>query len=422
MNRTLLKKWFQALAPVGALPEGGVTRLAYSAEEDLMFRSTAGFARQIGLSVTEDCVGNMFLSFPGLEREPCHIIGSHLDSVPGGGRFDGVAGVLAGLLVMENLRSLDESLPVRVAAFRAEESSLYGLATAGSGAIAGSVNIAHLKNARALSGESLYDAMIRKGYSPGACGLENALDFMELHIEQGRVLFEAKEPLGVVTAIAAPVRLKVTILGRQDHSGATPMDLRKDALCAASEIVLATEAAGHEEKRFATVATVGVANVVPNALNVVPGSVELRIDIRGIDKESIRRTVERVQRAIADTDASRGLSCATETLSSMDPVALAPSMIESLSEAASAAGVSFRKMASGAGHDAMKIAPLVPTGMLFIPCDEGVSHNAAENASLNDIALGAEIMLRSIRLRRSRPAAYPRSTPAGHGRRRLKPS
>jgi len=400
MNTASLKKWFRALAPIGALPEGGVTRLAYSAEEDLMFGATAGIARQIGLSVTEDCAGNMFISFPGREKEPCHLIGSHLDSVPGGGRFDGVAGVLAALLVMEKIRRNGEDLPVRAVAFRAEESSLYGLATAGSGVVAGSVNIAHLKNARSLSGESLYDAMIRKGYTPGACRLEHALDFMELHIEQGRVLFEAKEPLGVVTAIAAPTRLKVTVLGRQDHSGATPMDLRKDALCAAAEIILATETAGRDEMRFATVATVGVANVVPNALNVVPGSVELRIDIRGIRRESIRRTVGKVQRAIEEIAASRDLSCTTETLSSMDPVTLAPSMIDSLSEAASETGVPFRKMASGAGHDAMKIAPVVPTGMLFIPCDEGISHNSAENASLNDVALGAEVLLKSIRLRR----------------------
>jgi N-carbamoyl-L-amino-acid hydrolase len=402
MNRTLLKKWFQTLDTIGALPEGGVTRLAYSSEEDLMFRRTAEFAQRMGFSVSEDCVGNMFISFAGREKEPCRLIGSHLDSVPQGGRFDGVAGVLAGLLVMEKIQRLGEDLPVRVAAFRAEESSLYGLATAGSGAVTGSVNIAHLKNARALSGESLYDAMIRKGYSPGACRLENALDFTELHIEQGRVLFESKEPIGVVTAIAAPTRLKVMLKGRQDHSGATPMDLRKDALCAAAEIILATEKAGRDEMRFATVATVGVANVLPNALNVVPGSAELRIDIRGIRKESISRTVERVKNAIDTVSRERRISSSTETLSSMDPVALSSSMIESLSEAAETAGVSFRRMASGAGHDAMKVAHLVPTGMLFIPCDEGISHNIAENASLKDIALGAEVMLQSIRLRNAR--------------------
>lgn len=189
------------------------------------------------------------------------------------------------------------------------------------------------------------------------------------------------------------------------------MDLRKDALCAAADIILATEAAGRDEMRFATVATVGVANVVPNALNVVPGSVELRIDIRGIQRESIRRTVGKVQRAIEEIAASRGLSCATETISSMDPVTLAPSMIDSLAEAASGTGVPFRKMASGAGHDAMKVAPVVPTGMLFIPCDEGISHNSAENASLNDIALGAEVMLRSISLRSKHLSTADRSQP-----------
>ena len=181
--------------PIGALSEGGVTRPAYSAEEDLMFRATADIARRIGLSVSEDCAGNMFISFPGREKEPCHLIGSHLDSVPGGGRFDGVAGVLAALLVMEKIRRNGEDLPVRAVAFRAEESSLYGLATAGSGVITGSVNIAHLKNARSLSGESLYDAMIRKGYTPGACRLSMRSTSWSCILSRGHALSRRRSPL-----------------------------------------------------------------------------------------------------------------------------------------------------------------------------------------------------------------------------------
>jgi N-carbamoyl-L-amino-acid hydrolase len=399
MNLHLLEQWFKELETVGADPDGGVTRLAYSAEEDAMFTKVAGFASKLGFSSAEDCVGNMFIAFPGETDHPCHVIGSHLDSVPRGGRYDGVIGVLAGLLVMEKARRLGVAIPLKTAVFRAEESSFYGLATAGSGTASGNISIAQLKNAQSLSGDSLYDAMIRKGYSPGACRLEPMLDFTELHIEQGRVLWEAKESLGVVTAIAAPTRLKVTVHGRQDHSGATPMDLRKDGLCAAAEIILAAERAGKAETGDATVATVGVAHVQPNALNVVPGQVELRIDIRGIRKDSISRTVLSVKESIRETEQLRGIRCDVETISSMDPVSLDPSVINSLAAASEKKGISFRRMASGAGHDAMKIAPAAPAGMLFIPCKEGISHNPAEEASLKDVALGAEIILEAIKNR-----------------------
>lgn len=402
MNISLLKKWFRELEPVGADPEGGFTRLAYSPEEDSMFRMVSGFAGEMGLTVKEDCIGNMFMSFPGDEGVECHVIGSHLDSVPQGGAYDGVAGVLSGLLVMEKIQSLGLKLPVRTAVFRAEESSLYGLSTAGSGIAAGSLNIDQLKNAKSNEGDSLYEAMIRKGYSPDQCGMEKMIDFTELHIEQGRVLWESGEPIGVVTAIAAPTRLKVTIHGRQDHSGATPMDLRKDGLCAAAEMILAVEAAGRAEKHNATVATVGAANIRPNAMNVVPGLVELRIDIRGIRKDSIARTVKAVKDSVKSTGNARGIRCDVETTSSMDPVALDPSVIESLSEAAKGLEISFRQMASGAGHDAMKIAPITPTGMVFIPCKEGISHNQKEEASLKDIALGARVIFDGIMLRRKK--------------------
>lgn len=402
MNLPLLKQWFRELEPVGADPDGGVTRLAYSAEEDAMFEKVAGFASGLGFSVTTDCIGNMFISFPGETDRRCRVVGSHLDSVPQGGRYDGVVGVLAGLLVMEKIRRLGLPLPVKTAVFRAEESSLYGLATAGSGTVAGSICTDRLKDAKSLSGDSLYDAMIRKGHSPGTCSLDPMIDFTELHIEQGRVLWEAKEPLGIVTAIAAPTRLKVTIHGRQDHSGATPMNLRKDGLCAAAEIVLGVEEAGKAESLHATVATVGVAHVHPNALNVVPGMVELRIDIRGIIKESISRAVASVRNIIRETEGRRSIRCDVDIISAMDPVTLAPCVTDSLAAAAEESGIPFRRMPSGAGHDAMKIAAVAPAGMVFIPCREGISHNPAEEASLKDVALGADIILESMRIR-SRP-------------------
>lgn len=400
MNVQLLKKWFDELASAGAEQGGGVTRLAYSAEEDLMFQKVASFAAELGFGAVEDCVGNMYISFPGMEDKACHTIGSHLDSVPRGGMYDGVIGVLAGLLVMEKVRRMGLPIPVKTTAFRCEESSLYGLATAGSGAVTGSFDIPHLKRVKSLSGESLYEAMTKKGYSPGTCGLKPMLDFTEIHIEQGRTLWESGEKIGVVTAIAAPTRLKVTFHGRQDHSGATPMDLRKDALCAAAEVILAVEKAGRDEKHHATVATTGVVQVTPGALNVIPGAAELRIDIRGIDKNSISRAAEAIRGAINDAEQTRGIPCDVEIISASDPTPLDKGVIESLAGAAKKSNLSWRLMASGAGHDAMKVAPLYPAGMIFIPCREGVSHSPEEEASLEDVALGAEIILEGIKIRR----------------------
>jgi Acetylornithine deacetylase/Succinyl-diaminopimelate desuccinylase and related deacylases len=216
------------------------------------------------------------------------------------------------------------------------------------------------------------------------------------------VLWESRESLGIVTAIPAPTRLKVTVHGRQDHSGATPMGLQKDGLCASAEIILGVEEAGRAEAIHATVATVGVAHAHPNALNVVPGMVELRIDIRGIKKDSISRAVEAVINSIRETERKRALRCDVEILSSMDPVTLGPSVTHSLALAAEEARIPFRKMPSGARHDAMKIAALTPAGMVFIPCREGISHNPGEEASLRDIALGAEIILGGIKIRRGK--------------------
>lgn len=400
MDAGLLGEWFDELAPIGADPSGGVTRLAYTPEEDGMFEKVASFAARLGFVTAEDCAGNMHISFPGGEDAPCHTIGSHLDSVPRGGMYDGVAGVLAGLLVMEKVRRLGLSIPVKTVAFRCEESSLFGLATAGSGVVTGSIGIHDLERAKSASGQSLGEAMKKKGYNPGTCRLGGITDFTELHIEQGRVLWESGEKIGVVTAIAAPIRLKATFLGRQDHSGATPMDLRKDALCAAAEVILAAERAGRSEMGFATVATTGVIRVTPGALNVIPGAAELGIDVRGIDKESVARAVAAIREAILTAEGSRGVRCGIEVTSASDPVTLNEDVIESLAAAAEKCGLAWRRMASGAGHDAMKIAPLFPSGMVFIPCREGISHSPAEEASLEDVALGAEVMLEGIKIRR----------------------
>lgn len=392
MDIGMLKDWFVRMHPVGDTKRG-VTRLGYSDTEDEMHALLRSFAEELGLIVTEDSFGNTFISFPGTTTEGRILIGSHLDSVPEGGRYDGVAGVLAGLLVMSELRSEGRCFPLQTVAFRCEESSAFGLATVGSALFEGTLAPEMLRSAKNADGESLYDTMKAKGYTPDAPSVAlNIRTYLELHIEQGRVLEAAGKKLGIVTAIAAPVRFRVFFEGRQDHSGATPMGMRRDSLCAAGEALLAIERCGTAESKFATVATVGVIRNEPNALNVIPGCTSLGVDVRGIDAESVRRAVAAIRKEVAEIGRRREIRFRFEEISSSMPVRMDPGVVERLCSSAERLGANFMKMPSGAGHDAMKIAPHAPSGMVFVPCRDGVSHNPEEHAEIDDIFLGARLL------------------------------
>jgi N-carbamoyl-L-amino-acid hydrolase len=250
-------------------------------------------------------------------------------------------------------------------------------------------------------GLSLYEAMRLFGLNPE--GLESVriqpgdvYAFIETHIEQGRVLESLGVPLGVVTSIAAPTRIRVRVTGRADHSGATPMDLRADALVAASEVILGVERIASVEAGPHTVGTVGYANASPGVLNVIPGQVELGIDIRDIDKNSKDLAVSKVISLLEDVACKREVKVDYEILADEAPVTLSGKIINTLEKAAQALGYPYRLMPSGAGHDAMYIAEVTQTGMIFVPSQEGISHNAAEYTSLEDIAGGTEVLLEAV--------------------------
>lgn len=392
MDVGMLKDWFARMHSVGAA-QRGVTRPGYSDEEDAMHALLRTFAAELGLTATEDSFGNTFISFPDAKSEGRVLIGSHLDSVPEGGRYDGVAGVLAGLLAMAEFKAEARSLPLETVAFRCEESSAFGLATVGSALFAGTVDPETLHIAKNADGKSLYDAMKEKGYTPDDSSVPSDIRaYLELHIEQGRVLEASGKKLGIVTAIAAPVRFRIFFEGRRDHSGATPMGMRKDSLCAAGEALLAVERCGEAESGFSTVATVGIIRNEPNALNVIPGCTSLGVDVRGIDAESVRRAAEAIRKEVAEIGRRRGVRFRFEEISSSMPVMMDPSVVEGLRSSAERLGADFMTMPSGAGHDAMKIAPYAPAGMLFIPCRDGVSHSPEEHAEIDDVFLGARLL------------------------------
>ncbi len=403
---SLLETWFNRLYDIGADSSGGVTRLGYSAQEDRMHEALCAFAASLGLCTRTDRFGNTFVSFPDGATEGVHLMGSHLDSVPQGGRYDGVVGVLAGLLVMHLCQEEGVALPIETVGFRCEESSAFDQASVGSALMLGLLDDAALKRLKNADGERLYDVLAARGAwdtvadpEPKGMFASRYADYIEVHIEQGRVLEEYYKKIGIVTAIAGPHRFRISLAGRQDHSGATPMLLRRDALCGAAEVVLAVEAAGRSNENFPTVATVGVLRNEPNTLNVVPGAAELRVDVRGVDKNAIVRTVVEIQNRARRIARRRKLRCGIETISYHPPVELDEALCRGLAQTASEQGCEYLVMHSGAGHDAMVTADIVPSAMVFIPCKDGVSHNAGEYAELGDIARAATLVYEFLKKR-----------------------
>ncbi len=388
-----LRRLFDTFYEVGALPAGGVTRLGYTELEDEMHRRFADLAKELGCTVEYDLAGNSYAYFE--KAEEYVLIGSHLDSVIQGGRYDGVAGVMAGLLLLKRARESSRPLPLKAAAFRCEESSNFGCCTVGSGLVTHQLREGpeQLAKLTGKNGETLGDVFARRGLSLTPPRITGVREYLELHIEQGKVLEETGTRVGVVSTIAGPRRWKLQLKGLAEHSGATPMSMRQDALCAACEIVLAVERIGQREAALCeSVATVGVIQNTPNALNVVPGAAELGIDLRGSVLESLDRMERDTLSAAREICRRRNIALVESKLSELDPVRMDEAIQRGLLAAADRLGISCRNMPSGAGHDAMAFAPLFPTGMVFIPCRKGISHNPLESATLQSILDGTDVL------------------------------
>ena len=358
---------FNRFYDIGGLTSGGVTRLGYTQTEDQMHEMFALLGGELGYGNTQDEVGNTFVG--STAREGCYLIGSHLDSVIDGGRYDGVAGIIAGLMVLRWAKEEGLSIPVRVGAFRCEESSNFGCCTIGSGLVTKELHRQRVAGLVSREGETLESIFQRRGYSLDPPKISGLAGYLELHIEQGKVLEESAE-----------------------HSGATPMALRSDAMCAAAELILEIERLGGKEAAYQTVATVGVVNNRPNVMNVIPGEVELGVDIRGIELASLDRIEAEIRDAARRICFRRHIEYLEEKLSEFPPVNMSGEVQQGLEQAARRLGVSTRRMMSGAGHDAMAFPALCETGMVFIPCLKGISHNRAEFAGLASIRDGARVI------------------------------
>ncbi|MCX5735794.1 MAG: M20 family metallo-hydrolase [candidate division NC10 bacterium] len=383
--------------------ERGFSRLVFGEAEWGAVEYVTGLMREADLAVRTDAFGNVIGRLEGRESGASVVAtGSHVDTVPEGGNFDGVVGVLAGLGALMRLKARGLLRhPVEVMVFRGEESARFSIHTMGSKVMAGIASVEAWRKLQDHGGTTLAQALAARGLDleriPEAVRRpEEFKAFVEMHIEQGPVLEEAGIPIGVVEAIAGPVRLKISVEGTASHSGTTPMGKRRDALVSAAQVVLAVqdEAAKRAERRI--VGTVGVMKVHPGAMNVVPGRVEMWVDIRGIDAEDVAATARAVREAAARIADREGTRIRLETLSSDAPVPMDSDVIRTIEAACRQVGVAYRRMPSGAGHDAMNMAKLAPAGMIFIPCRQGASHNPDEYAAPEDILTGIDVLTETL--------------------------
>lgn len=395
-----IERDLNAFAQFGKSGPTAVTRLALTPEDRQARAHFIALCREIGMQVRIDRFGNI-AGVLGEWNRPALLLGSHLDSVPEGGRFDGVVGVVGALEVVRALKEDGQlpDVPVGVVNFTAEESSRWGRATMGSKGLAGVIPEEELLGYRDRDGVAFGEAVRQNaGYDlvggPGEFG--PIAGFYELHVEQGPELLIAGKPVGVVSHIAAPSRYKVFVHGTASHSGSTLMGRRKDGLAASAEIVLGLERLAREIGD-AVVATATIFSLKPVSINVIPGEVELGIDIRGIEKAPIQQLTSSFRALVDEVAARRGIKIDVETLSEEDPVTLDAQMVQRLYRACERKGIPYLKAVSRAGHDAMYVARIAPAAMLFVPSKDGLSHNPGEFTSTEEIALGAEVLAEAVR-------------------------
>lgn len=369
------------IAQIGATSRGGSHRLALTDTDKRARDRFAYWCEQTGLTITRDEMGSMFARREGRNPElPPILVGSHLDTQPLGGRFDGVYGVLAALEAMRTLdrEGIATDHPIEVVNWTNEEGARFSPATMASGVAAGAWGLEETLARTDKDGVSVGDALQsigEAGTRPARLSPPHA--YLEIHIEQGPVLEAEGLPLGVVEGARGQVWYNLSITGTEAHAGAAAMNLRRDALAAAAEIISMVEKFALIEHPDA-VGTVGSIKASPNSPNVVPGKVDLTVEFRAFDHDALRRLDGHFRAGLEDVARRRSVAIEHEVSMRTDPVSFDPSLVDALADAAESAHIPYRRMASGAGHDACRIAAIAPAAMLFIPCVGGLSHNEAE--------------------------------------------
>lgn len=386
----------QTLGRIGETADGAMIRVTGS-DADMRARDrVVEWFRAANMSVAVDPVGNIVARRAGRVDAPPVITGSHIDTVPAGGKFDGTVGVLAPLEIVRAWNAVDfeTDRPIHVVVFTEEEGTRFGTGLLGSLVATGRLRASDALALEDENGVTLAESLREIGYD-GAANLQlpDATAFIEMHVEQGPVLDGSDTAVGIVETIAGITHHRVIFEGEADHAGNTPMEMRRDAYLGAAEFALKLERTAQQHAETSnTVGTVGKSNVAPNGTNVIPGWVELGVDIRDTDNEHLRDVVSSAKEHTRKIASQRDLDCRWRSLLEVAPTAMSPELIERLVEAVEDSGYDYRQMLSGAGHDAMNVATVAPTGMLFVPSKNGISHSPMEYTSPDDVYAGTRVL------------------------------
>ena len=371
---------------------GSIRRTFLSPPMHDCHREITAWLSEAGARVTVDAAGNLRGAYPGAQSDaPRLLIGSHLDTVPNAGAYDGVLGVVMAVALVESLQGRHLPFAIEVAGFSEEEGVRFGIPFIGSRALAGMLD-EELLNRQDANGISVRAAIENFGLNPSdiprAALSEDTLAYLEFHIEQGPVLESLGRPLGAVEAIAAQTRMEFLFRGRANHAGTTPMPLRHDAIAAAAEWIVAVERTAHNHPGL--VATVGQIEAKPGATNVIAGEARMTLDVRHKSNEVHDGAVDALVRISEEIATRRGLSLQQKALLSQRAVTMEPFLVEQIQEAIRSTGCQPHRMTSGAGHDAMILAEKVPAAMIFLRSPGGISHDPAESVEVDDVAKALE--------------------------------
>ena len=398
IDRERLWRSLMEMARIGATPKGGCKRLALSDLDkegrDLFVR----WCREAGCTVTVDRMGNIFARRPGRKNdEPPVVTGSHLDTQPTGGKFDGVYGVLAGLEIIRTLNDsgYETDVPIEVAVWTNEEGSRFAPAMTASGVFGGVFTEEYGHSRKDLDGKTIREELERIGYlGDQPVGGRKFRAFFEAHIEQGPILEAERKTVGVVLGIQGMKWFEVTLTGRESHAGTTPMNRRADAMLACARVV---DGVNRIALDFAPgVSTVGLVQVSPNSRNTIPGTVFFTVDLRHPRDEVLAKMKARFEAELADVCGGLGVAVECKEIWNSPAIHYHRDCIAAVRKAAQDAGYPHMDIVSGAGHDAGYINRVAPAGMVFVPCENGISHNEIESATPDDLAAGCNVLMRAM--------------------------
>lgn len=387
------------LAQIGATAKGGVKRLTLTDLDKQGRDLVIGWGKAAGLSITIDQIGNVFMRREGRNPAlPPVMSGSHIDTQPTGGKYDGTYGVLAALEVVRTLNDhgIQTEAPIEVAFWTNEEGSRFVPVMMGSGVFCGAFSLEHAYAAKDVEGKTVQQELARIGYVGEQVPGQHPIGaYFEAHIEQGPVLEDADKLIGVVPAVMGLSWYDCVVNGMEAHAGPTPMPLRKDALQVATTIMQEVVAIANRYPPYGR-GTVGFVQVFPNSRNVIPGKVSFSIDLRNVNEPLLNQMHDEITAFVAAHAAKTGLAISLERVSYFPPCPFHPSCVDAVRAATAKLGYSTMDVVSGAGHDAIYAARVAPAGMIFVPCKDGISHNEIEDAQPAHLEAGCNVLLHAM--------------------------